>query len=169
LNRALGSALLLGILATACAGLAGGASGHRVEVRLYDAEDGVRLELANDTHPELRDVYSQRKADASLKLAPEEAMDALIESLELAGFERLAVSGPPPVAADAVPLGLRGWLAVSADGEQRTFRMPASRPTAEQVQAYNRMKLMFVDTYGRVGGLQYIQNPQGHQLFEKRP
>jgi hypothetical protein len=136
---------------------------------LYDAETRVSLELANDTHPELRDVYSERKSDASLKLAPEELMEALVASIEQAQFEALATPGKPPAVEEAGMRGLRGWVAISEDGEHRTFLVPAQRPTSEQLLAYSRMKLVFNEFYNQVGGLQFIQNPQGHRLFGPRP
>jgi hypothetical protein len=172
LVRFLASALLLGLVGlhcTACAGPAGGASGHRVLVRLYDAEDDVRLELANESHPELRDVYSRPREDAALKLAPDALMDDLLASIEQIHFEQLATPGEPPAEQEAAPRGLRGWVSVSEDGEQRTFLVPAQQPTAEQLQAYTRMKLVINHYYSQVGGLQFIRNPQGHELFEPRP
>jgi hypothetical protein len=162
-------ALLLGLLATACAGPSGAASGHRVIVRLYDAEYGTHLELANETHPELRDAYSQRKADASLKLVPDELMADLVASIEQVHFDTLSTPGAPPDRAEAADRGLRGWVALDQDGDERTFLIPLDQATSEQLQAYFRMKLVINHFYGGVSGLQYIQNPQGHRIFESGP
>ncbi|MHC5211994.1 MAG: hypothetical protein ACYTG2_14845 [Planctomycetota bacterium] len=169
MTRALGIALCFGLLATACAGLAGGTSGHRVVVRLYDAETDVLLELANDSHPELHDVYSQRRADAALKLAPDELMDELVASIEHVRFRELATEGAAPAIEEAPIRGLRGWVSISQNGEDATFLVPSGQPSAEQLQAFSRMKLVINEYYSRLGGLQYIQNPKGKNVFEPSP
>ena len=157
------AALLLTLLAalSACAG-PGQASGHRVLVGLYDAKTDVHLDLANESHPDFADVYSQERRNADLKLAPDALMDQLVRDLdERLGFAGLAVPGAPPAAGP----GVRGWVTVTQDKSQRTFVVPAKGATAEQLQAFVNMKLLLNDVFMHLGGLQFVNNPQGGNIF----
>jgi hypothetical protein len=169
LTASLATALLPGLVLAACAGPGGAASGDRVLVRLYDAENDTCLELANASHPDLRDVYSQRRPDADLKLAPDDLMGQLLQSLDSVRFGALSTPGAPPPEELTAAEGLRGWVEVAHNGEVRTFRVPALRPSADQLQAFTRMKLVISEYYSHVGGLQFIDNPQGHRVFGQHP
>jgi hypothetical protein len=164
---ALGLALLAAL--AACAGTVGDASraglrpGRRVVVGLYDAKGAIRLELANASHPDLADAYSHPRPDAALKLAPDELLDDLVRDLGRLGFEGLGKDGPPP-AADS---GVRGWVSLNQDGRLRTFVVPAMGASPEAQQAFAYMKLAFNEYYTHVGGLQFVNNPQGHDIFRK--
>jgi hypothetical protein len=164
LNRTRAVLLLLCACAVACAGPGVFGSEQRTLVRLYDADTGVRLELANESHPELRDVYSQARPEASLKLAPDELIEALLERLDELDFEALSAPGGPPSGA-----GLQGWLEVTDGGATRTFAVPRSGPTQQQLSRFAYMQLVVSETYTHVGGLQYIENPQGAELFRRQP
>jgi hypothetical protein len=159
--------LVLGSLVlAACAGTSGAPSAAleaRTVVRLYDAGSRLRLELANESHPELQDVYSRRRPDASLKLAPDELIGDLVRDLERLEFAALSSQGGPPDEAS-----LRGWVQIESDGVERTFAVPSEAPSAEELQAFAYMKLVFNEYYSHVGGLQYIQNPQGGDLFRRQ-
>jgi hypothetical protein len=157
------AALFLTLLAalSACAG-PGQATGHRVLVGLYDAKTELHLELANASHPDFAGVYSKERQNADLKLAPDELMDQLVVDLDgRLGFAKLAVPGNPPASGPAV----RGWVTVSQDGVRRTFVVPAQNATAEQLQAFVNMKLVLNDVFMHVGGLQFVNNPQGGDIF----
>jgi len=162
---ALGPALLAALVA--CAGADGDASrtglgpGRRVVVGLYDAKGNIHLELANASHPELADAYSQPEPDARLKLAPDELVDDLVSDLGQLGLDNLGAEGPPPSAAP----GVRGWVTIAQDGRRRTFVVPAQGATPEALQAFAYMKLTFNEYYAHVGGLQFVNNPQGHDIF----
>jgi hypothetical protein len=160
---------LLGAL-LACAGpdvakepasSADAAGGRRIQVGLYDAKGEIRLDLANEGHPELAGIYSRQLPDATLKLAPEALMDDLVQDLGRLSFAALSVTGDPPSAGAAV----RGWVTVEANDSRRTFIVPASGASAEQLQAFSNMKLLINEYYTHVGGLQFVTNPQGHDIF----
>lgn len=169
------AALLLALAAgfSACsspgaagAGPAGANSaGKRVRVALYDAKGDVRLELAPQSHPDLADVYSHPRPDAALKLAPDELIDDLLRDLERLGFSARAAAGAPPPASPAV----RGWVSVEQGRSARTFVVPAAGAEAEALQAFAHMKLLINEYYTHVGGLQFVNNPQGHDIFRRKP
>lgn len=130
-------------------------------VGLYDAKGEVRLELANASHPDLADTYSHQRSDAALKLAPDELLDDLVRDLGRLGFADLGAEGPPPPADP----GVRGWVTLNEDGRLRTFVVPARGASTEALQAFAYMKLTFNEYYTHVGGLQFVNNPQGHDIF----
>ncbi len=130
---------------------------------LYDAKGDIHLELANASHPELAGAYSQPKPDAALKLAPDELVDDLVRDLGRLGFDDLGAEGPPPAAKP----GLRGWVTLNQDGRLRTFVVPAQGAAPEALQAFAYMKLTFNEYYTHVGGLQFVNNPQGHDIFRR--
>ncbi len=132
-------------------------------VGLYDSKGDLRLDLANEGHPELADVYSRQLPDATLKLAPDTLMDELLDDLSRLSFASLAAEGDPPSPGPAV----RGWVSVDDGDGRRTFVVPASGATPEQLQAFAFMKLTINEYYTHVGGLQFVTNPQGHDIFRK--
>jgi hypothetical protein len=132
-----------------------------VVIGLYDAKGDIHLELANASHPDLADAYSQPRPDATLKLAPDDLVDELVRDLERLGFGELASAGPPPAAGPAV----RGWVSLQRDGQSRTFVLPASGAPPERQQSFADMKFRIHDYYSHVGGLQFVNNPQGHDIF----
>ena len=135
-------------------------TGSRIVVRLYDAQSKVELALANESYPELADLYSRRRQDASLKLAPDRLVGELLYSLEEAGLSTWGRSGEP----DAVK-GSDGYLWVDRDGLQRVFAEPGSGANGDERQAWTLVKLVMTEYYKHVGGLQVIDNPEGHDLF----
>lgn len=136
--------------------------GSRVVARLYDADRRIELALANESHPDLQDVYSTQRSDASLKLAPDQLMGQLLSSLERAGFADYAQTS------FSLPRGI-GFLSLRQDGALRVFEAPAGRADSDTRQAYTRLKLVMDLYYSKVGSLQYVENEQGHRLFEGRP
>jgi hypothetical protein len=164
LNRQLGLLLLLGACVAACAGPGLFGSDQRTLVRLYDADTGVRLELANQSHPDYRDLYSHPRSEANLKLAPDELLESLLDRLDDLNFDRLSAPGGPPDQA-----ALLGWLEVSDGSQTRTFAVPRSGATREQLSSFAQMQLAVSDTFTHVTGLQYIDNPKGADLFRKQP
>ena len=138
-------------------------SGSRVIVRLYDAKSGIKLGLANETHPGYQEVYSHARADASLKLAPDELMGQLLASLDRTGFNDYASPGPSP--ADES----RSYLAVEHDGRQTVFVEPSRSADIECRRAFSQLKLLMTHYYTPVGSLQFIRNPDGGAIFEASP
>lgn len=131
-------------------------------VGLYDAKTDLHLDLANESHPDYAKVYSQERRSADLKLAPDELMEQLVRDLdERLGFAMLATAGDPPAPSAAI----RGWVTVQQDASRRTFVVPARNATAEQLQAFVNMKLVLNDVFTHVGGLQFVNNPQGADIF----
>lgn len=159
----MGLLLLVCACATACAGTGLFQSEQRTLVRLYDADTGVRLELANETHPEYRGIYSHPRAEASLKLAPDGAMDQLLDRLDDLKFDKLSTPGGPPQGATTL-----GWITVTDDDESRTFVVPEKGATREQLASFAQMQFAVNDVYNHVSGLQFIDNPQGADLFRKQ-
>jgi hypothetical protein len=129
---------------------------------LYDARHQLHLELANESHPELADVYSTKRSDNTLKLAPDALMADLIRDLSREGFDKLATDGEPPSIAPG-----RGWVTVQQGDRTRTYVVPAETvATAEQLGAFTRMKLWINEYYSHLGALQFIDNPQGAAIFK---
>ncbi len=158
-----GAALVLIGLCGACSSLSSAlSSGDRVMVRLYDADNGAYLVLAHEEYPGLTEIYSERRADAAVKLAPEFVLEDLIEGLEAVGFGRLATPGPAPTA------GVAGFVELRAGSEVRSFLVPPQGASIEQRTAFAQMKLVMDFHYGSVGGLQAIDNPAGAELFRRQ-
>lgn len=134
-------------------------SGSRVIVRLYDARSGIELALANESHPGYQEVYSQARADASLKLAPDELMGQLLASLDRNGFNLYARPGRVPKP------GKRSYLAVDHDGRLTVFSEPPRSANPDMRQSFVRLKLLMDHYYKPVGSLQFIDNPAGSALF----
>ncbi|MFT7461827.1 MAG: hypothetical protein ACI9EF_000161 [Pseudohongiellaceae bacterium] len=137
--------------------------GSRVMVRLYDANSGIELALANESHPGMQEVYSHARVDASLKLAPDELMGQLLASLSNNGFDRFAQDEQPPKGKK------RSYLAVEHDGRHSVFNQPARSADVETHQAFARMKLLMAHYYTPVGSLQYVDNPEGGDIFGVGP
>jgi len=163
LNRPLLS-LLLVAGAAACSGPGLFRSMQPTLVRLYDADTGVRLELANQGNPAYRDIYSHPRSEASLKIAPDELVERLMDRLDELNFERFSTPGAPPDGA-----GLLGWLEVVQGDSSRTFAVPRAGATREQLASFAQMQLAVSEAYTHVTGLQFIDNPQGADLFRKQP
>jgi len=138
-------------------------SGSRVIVRLYDARGQIELALANETHPGFQEVYSHARADASLKLAPDELMGQLLASLDLNGFNVYALPGATP------QKGAVSYLSVEHDGEQTVFEEPPRSASIEKRRTFTQLKLLMAHYYTPVGSLQFIQNPEGGDIFESSP
>ena len=131
---------------------------------LYDSKGPVHLDLANESHPELADVYSHQRPDAALKLAPDELMTELLRDLEQLSFAALSAVGDPPADGPQV----RGWVCVDDGDARRTFVLPAEGATRQQLEAFVGMKLVINEYYTHVGGLQFVNNPQGHDIFRTK-
>ncbi len=138
-------------------------SGSRVIVRLYDAKGRIELALANETHPGFQEVYSHARADASLKLAPDELMGQLLASLDLNGFNAYATSGAAP------GQGNVSYLAVDHDGEQVVFVEPPRSADIEKRRTFTMLKLLMTHYYTPVGSLQFVENTEGGGIFEATP
>ncbi|HZL99346.1 MAG TPA: hypothetical protein VFD43_03750 [Planctomycetota bacterium] len=163
MDRLLGLLLLLAGLA-ACSGPLAWGSEQRTLVRLYDAKTGVRIELANRSHPEYRDIYSQPRSDASLKLGSDELLERLLERLDELNFGQLSVPGAPPQDAPVL-----GWLEVVDGDGSRTFAVPKTGATREQIGSFAQMQYAVSEAYTSVTGLQFIDNPSGGDLFRRQP
>jgi len=137
-------------------------------VGLYDSKGAggpLHLDLASASQPEeVVDVYSQRRSSATLKLLPDEYMQAMLDHLGTLDFADLAAAGDPPPDGPAV----RGWVYVDDDGVRRTFVVPAEGATARQLQAFVDMKLAISQLYNHVAGLQHVSNPQGAAIFRDK-
>jgi 3-deoxy-manno-octulosonate cytidylyltransferase (CMP-KDO synthetase) len=134
-----------------------------VRLRFYDGRTGVMLEMANQSHPDWHDVYSHSRSSATLKLVPEAMLGPLLEDLDAAGFQELSTPGPAPTQGT-----LHGFLSIERDGDERTLVVPDASLDADLLAAFARMKLLVDETYGKVGALQYIENPNGDRLFQQR-
>jgi len=153
------------LLLAGCALASRVGSGDRAMVRLFDADTGVLLELANESHPQWQDVYSQARRAAELKLVPDELLGQVLVAFEEAGFDELAAEGPAP---EAGP-GLDGWIEVRLGDSLRHLAMPEGSLDRPRLAAYARMKLAVLEAYQSVAGLQLIDNPSGHELFKEGP
>ncbi|RKY20024.1 MAG: hypothetical protein DRQ55_09050 [Planctomycetota bacterium] len=153
--------LALALTAVACASTQPAVSvttGSRVLVRLYEARQDLVLALANESHPDLQDMYSSERMDAALKLAPDELMGELLASLDNAGMDTFGTE-------EAEPGGSRGYLMVQHGLERRVFPAPDRSASGEARQAWARMKLIMDHYYQHVGSLQYVANPGGRSIF----
>lgn len=145
----------------ACASTPGEVSvpmGGRVLVRLYDSRSGAELALANESHPELADVYSSKRSKAVLKLAPDELMADLLTSLEREGLSRYARSDDEPPQSGS-------WLLVDHGDQHQLMVQPGSNGSVDERQAWGKLKLLVGYYYQHVSGLQYVENPDGASIF----
>ena len=153
----------LPVLGLAGCGLLGGAEpvpeGSAVVVRLHDPNQAIELALANESHPGLNDVYSHERQHANLKLAPDQLMGELLESLRGGGFERFA--------SERAPVGGRAFLSVDRDGRELVFVQPTSVASDEERQSWAILKLIMDHYYQHIGGLQYVANPDGSFRFKE--
>lgn len=132
--------------------------GSRVHVVLDpDGPGGLALELANASHPDLADVYSQRRSTAQLKLAPDQLMGELLASLDANGLGEYGV-------ADGVLPDSGAWLLVEHDDARTVMARPGS-DDVEARQAWVRLQLTIDHYYQHVGALQYVANPDGRDVF----
>ena len=160
-------ALLGAILATLLAACASAPpslpvpTGSRVMVSLEEPARGLRLVLANASHPDLQDVYSSRRADASLKLAPDQLIGELLASLDAAGLAQFGTSldAPPPPSNTA-------RLLVVRDGAHRLMERPGASSDAEAARSFGRLELVMNEYYQHVGALQSVANDGGAALFD---
>jgi hypothetical protein len=134
-------------------------AGSRVIVRYVDDSTGIELALANESYPELADVYSRPRDNANLKLAEDRLMGELLASLENAGMPEFGRADRP---GDG-PQGT--YIFVDQDGKQRLFRKPGSRAPESARVAFVKMTLIMSEYYQHVGGSQYVDNPDGHRFF----
>ncbi len=130
----------------------------RVVVELYDSQNDLHLALANESHPDHAGMSSRLRADATLKLARDEVIGALLSDLDRLGFAETAQPGAPPQLA-------RGWVSVSRGDLQASFVVPVTGATADQIMRFADMKLLLDDYYGGIGALQYVENPGGAQTL----
>ncbi len=139
--------------------------GSRIVIRLYEAENGVELALANESYPELSDLYSRARSDASMKRAPDRLVGQLLASLEATGMGLYQRDGAP----DELN-GKQSYLLVDQDGRQRHFNKPGPGASAEERRAYSLAKLTMSEYYSHVGGAQHVARPEGaQQLFRTTP
>ena len=175
--------LLLGLSVGACSSIpeVKFPAGSRVEVRLYDAEQGIQLALANETHPGLQDVYSEQRKNADLKLAPDQLIGQLLASLERAGFDQHAKRGGRGPTAQAQAIGAPGGAAshtlgapqpsslhVLRDGVWSEWLEPPDGADREARTAFVHCKLLMNEYYSHVGGMQFIANPEGHSRLRNQ-
>ena len=137
------------------------ATGSRVLVRLYDGKSHLELVLANKSHPDLQGIYSRKRADANLKLAPDQLMGQLLASLDRSGLADYGIVSAGEPASGA-------FLLVTHDDQTRVFERPDQTATLEARQAYNRMKLVMDLYYSKVGSLQYVENEEGAALLQNQ-
>jgi len=160
--RALPLLASLIVLLGACSSVGLGFGGDRLLVRLYDGKNQLRLQLSNQSNPDLEDVYSREQPDASLKLAPDQLMEELIADLDKLNFQTLSAPGEPPKA------GARGWVEIHKNGSSRTFVVPEVGANAEQLTSFAYMKLAVNEYYTHVGSAQFIKNQQGGALLKNQ-
>lgn len=133
-------------------------------VRLYDARNDLLLELASESHPDYQYLYSTSRGTASLKLAPDELMGDLVGDLEELDFRVLAGPGAAPRSG-----GVRGWVEVREGSETHTFVLAEAGMSTAQFESFAAMKLVVGYYYGKIGGLQFIDNPAGADIFRRQP
>lgn len=136
--------------------------GSRVTVILEEPARGLRLALANASHPDLHDVYSEERADGHLKLAPDRLMGELLHSLGRAG---LGEHGRP---VDALPTGSVPRLVVRLDERTTLFERPSSGDDPEASRAFARIELVMNEYYQHVGALQAVENERGGALLRSQ-
>ncbi|MED5330256.1 MAG: hypothetical protein VX916_03105 [Planctomycetota bacterium] len=171
--RSIFSLLLSMALVSAC-GLTGTGtpkSQQPTTVRLFDSRNDLHLELATTSDQAWQSFHSQQRLDGRKKLASPEAMHRLVEGLNDAGFEKLAISGSPSDSSE-----LRGFISVHQGETRKSFSLPRLGATEQQLRAFGEMKLLMDQYYRSVPGLQYITNPDGTRFLhneqsklERRP
>jgi len=135
--------------------------GSRIVIRLYDGVSGIELALANESYPELKDLYSRSRSDASLKRAPDRLIGQLLFSLDTVGLATYGVQGRP-----LEPRGSDSYLFVEQDGIATIFPKPSNAAPVEERRAYSHIKLVMNEYYRHVGSKQHVDNPDGADYFQ---
>lgn len=138
--------------------------GSRIVIRLYDGATGIELALANESYPELKDLYSRSRQDASLKRAPDQLIGELLFSLNKIGLKAYGVPGRP-----LEPRGSDSYLFVEQDGLATVFPKPSNADSIEERRAFSHIKLVMNEYYRHVGSKQHVDNPDGAAYFEVQP
>lgn len=138
--------------------------GSRIVIRLYDGATGIELALANESYPELKDLYSRSQRDASLKRAPDQLIGELLFSLDKIGLRAYGAPGRP-----AEPRGGDSYLLVEQNGINTVFPKPSNAAPVEERRAYSHIKLVMNEYYRHVGSKQHVNNPDGAAYFRVQP
>lgn len=134
--------------------------GSRIVVRLHDGETGVTLALANESYPELSGLYSRSQGHATMKLAPDKLIGELLYSLDHVALADYGQDGRP-----AELRGKESYLFVEQDGRETVFPKPGPAAPIDARRAFTHIKLVMNEYYRHVGSKQFVENPDGADIF----
>jgi hypothetical protein len=153
--RALAVAILAA--ATGCSSLPGPvADAENLALSLTDYRTDKTLSLVNDTNPDFQDLYSQPRKDASIKLAPMDMMQSLVEFADdhrFFEYARELAPGEAPERTNAI-----GAITLTADARNYLFLLQygEGRVDKGKVQAFTDVQKKIAEEYNHVSSLQFI-------------
>lgn len=131
-----------------------------VEVSFY--QGGLRqFSIVNEAHSNRVELYSQKAASASTKVASNEVMDALLDRFATYDFFELSQNGSFGGIADGRALEILG-----PDGSVY-FHVGKDSPP-EHWEYFTSCRVAFIDVYNRIFAPQSVDNTQGESIFGTR-
>ena len=146
--------------------------GQPAEVRFYDSRTGLHMAIVNDSHLTLLGVeggsardrriafYSAIRGEAGPKVITDEILVGLIDYLDEAGFERLAVSGP-------IAEGESGSISLEITTGPAVRHVVRRRGmSAEDAKSFNELVMAFYQTYNTIPQYQAYTGQSAEELFQ---
>ncbi|TDJ68093.1 MAG: hypothetical protein E2O39_13650 [Planctomycetota bacterium] len=146
--------------------------GQPAEVRFYDSRTGLHMAIVNDSHlarlgvqggnPNDRRVafYSETSNEAGPKVITDEMLAGLINYLDEAGFERLAVAGP-------IAEGESGSVSLEiTTGPAVRHAVRHRGMSAKDAKSFNELVMAFYQTYNAIPQYQAYTRQSAEKIFQ---
>lgn len=155
--------LSFGLLATGCSST-GLAKGSAAQVRFFEYRSAHTMTVVNESHTDRVQLYSEKRDEASTKVARDEVMEALIERVRKVGFANYAEEGPAPATSSQWSQGIE----VKTDkGTHHMLVGPGVDRGA--ANAFRQSREAFLGIYNNIFGAQSVNVGQDEKIFERRP
>lgn len=153
------------LAACASQGSAGVSESRELLVTLHNYKAGERYELASESHTDRVAYYSGERADAVRKVQSDDVMTAFLSELERQGLGTHARVGAAPAigAGDVVRWGLE-----VESGPQKLHWLVGTGTSADDWQAFQSCRDMFLEVYNRTVSYQSVRNESGKQFFDEQ-
>ena len=159
--------LLFGLffLLGSCAGTgtSSSATGSEVMVTMRDYANGRKFELAGKSHTDPVAYYSEQRDSAARKVQDDDVMDLLVKELESQGYRKFAQDGPAPSRGSA---SVTRSFELERGGRSTHWLIGGGSPIEER-KAFNSCLEQFLGLYNISASYQTVQNPHGHEFFER--